>query len=88
MCGFVGCIFQKPQKMNTDMDNQINEMNTIITHRGPDDEGYYFDDYINFRFRRLSIIDIENGHQPLSYENERYWIIFNGEIYNNIELRK
>ena len=88
MCGFVGCMYQKPQMMNTDMDNKIHEMNTIITHRGPDDEGYYFDDYINFGFRRLSIIDIESGHQPLSYENDRYWIIFNGEIYNYIELRK
>ncbi|MGG0411613.1 hypothetical protein [Peribacillus simplex] len=43
---------------------------------------------MNFGFRRLSIIDIDNGNQPLSYENERYWIIFNGEIYNYIELRK
>jgi asparagine synthase (glutamine-hydrolysing) len=88
MCGFVGCMYNKPQKINTDMENQIKEMNTIITHRGPDDEGYYMDDYINFGFRRLSIIDIESGHQPLSYENERYWIIFNGEIYNYVELRK
>lgn len=69
------------------MNEQIKEMNTIITHRGPDDEGYYADEYIHFGFRRLSIIDIESGHQPLSYENERYWIIFNGEIYNYLELR-
>lgn len=63
-------------------------MNGLITHRGPDDEGYFFDDYVSFGFRRLSIIDLEAGHQPLSYENERYWIIFNGEIYNYIELRE
>lgn len=63
-------------------------MNSLIVHRGPDDEGYYSDQYINFGFRRLSIIDIDSGHQPLSDENERYWIIFNGEIYNYIELRK
>ncbi|MBU8878468.1 asparagine synthase (glutamine-hydrolyzing) [Bacillus sp. FJAT-29790] len=88
MCGFIGCMYHQPKKMNTDMDNQIKEMNNIITHRGPDDEGYYFDDYINFGFRRLSIIDIESGHQPLSYENDRFWIIFNGEIYNYLELRK
>lgn len=63
-------------------------MNDIITHRGPDDDGYYVDEHIQFGFRRLSIIDIESGHQPLTYENERYWIIFNGEIYNYVELRE
>ncbi|MDE8565777.1 asparagine synthase (glutamine-hydrolyzing), partial [Anoxybacillus rupiensis] len=50
--------------------------------------GYFFDEHVNFGFRRLSIIDLESGHQPLSYENERYWIIFNGEIYNYVELRE
>ncbi|MEC1742822.1 asparagine synthase (glutamine-hydrolyzing) [Schinkia azotoformans] len=88
MCGFVGCLYNKAQKSNRNMKNKINEMNTIITHRGPDSEGYYFDEHINFGFRRLSIIDLESGNQPLSYENERYWMIFNGEIYNYIELRE
>ena len=88
MCGFVGCMHHETKKMNTDMDMKFKEMNTLITHRGPDDEGYYMDDYVNFGFRRLSIIDIESGHQPLSFENDRYWIIFNGEIYNYIELRR
>ncbi|MGG6447408.1 asparagine synthase (glutamine-hydrolyzing) [Pseudobacillus badius] len=88
MCGFVGCIHHNPKKMNTKLMNRFRKMNSIITHRGPDDEGFYFDEYVNFGFRRLSIIDIESGHQPLSYENERYWIIFNGEIYNYIEIRQ
>ncbi|WP_019153632.1 asparagine synthase (glutamine-hydrolyzing) [Robertmurraya massiliosenegalensis] len=88
MCGFVGCVYNKPQKIKEDMKNKIKKMNTMITHRGPDSEGYYFDEYINFGFRRLSIIDIESGNQPISYENERYWMIFNGEIYNYIELRE
>ncbi|MDV7767546.1 MULTISPECIES: asparagine synthase (glutamine-hydrolyzing) [unclassified Peribacillus] len=88
MCGFVGCIQKYPKAINSNMKETIKKMNTIITHRGPDDEGYFFDDFVNFGFRRLSIIDIDNGNQPLSYENERYWIIFNGEIYNYIELRK
>lgn len=87
MCGFVGSIYHEPQKKKIDIQDQLKDMNNIITHRGPDDEGYYIDDYIKFGFRRLSIIDIESGHQPLSYENERFWIIFNGEIYNYIELR-
>ena len=87
MCGFVGCIYHQPQEIELDIDNLITDMNSMITHRGPDDEGYYFDDHINFAFRRLSIIDLESGHQPLSYENERYWIVFNGEIYNFLELK-
>ena len=88
MCGFVGCVHSKPKSIHSNIKESIKKMNTIITHRGPDDEGYFLDDFVNFGFRRLSIIDIENGNQPLSYENERYWIIFNGEIYNYIELRK
>ncbi|USK62401.1 asparagine synthase (glutamine-hydrolyzing) [Peribacillus asahii] len=88
MCGFVGCVHSEPKSIHSNIKESIKKMNTIITHRGPDDEGYFLDDFVNFGFRRLSIIDIENGNQPLSYENERYWIIFNGEIYNYIELRK
>ncbi|RTR28159.1 asparagine synthase (glutamine-hydrolyzing) [Robertmurraya yapensis] len=88
MCGFVGCMYNKPQKIEQDMKTKIEMMNSLITHRGPDSEGFYFDDYISFGFRRLSIIDIESGNQPLSYEDERYWMIFNGEIYNYLELRK
>lgn len=88
MCGFVGCMHAKPHDTTSEMEKKLKEMNTLITHRGPDDEGYYADEYVHFGFKRLSIIDIESGHQPLSYENERYWIIFNGEIYNHIELRE
>ncbi|PLR84428.1 asparagine synthase (glutamine-hydrolyzing) [Bacillus canaveralius] len=87
MCGFIGCVHEKAQAFQDDQKQQFKNMNKIITHRGPDDDGYYFDDHIQFGFRRLSIIDIESGHQPLTYENERYWIIFNGEIYNYVELR-
>jgi len=87
MCGFVGCIHHSSKKYTQEEINQFEKRNSIITHRGPDDEGYYMDDYVQFGFRRLSIIDVEAGKQPLSYENERYWIIFNGEIYNYLELR-
>ncbi|MBV8585060.1 MAG: asparagine synthase (glutamine-hydrolyzing) [Verrucomicrobia bacterium] len=58
-----------------------------IRHRGPDDEGYYFDDSLGFGFRRLSIIDLAGGHQPMSDSEEKIWTIFNGEIYNYRELR-
>ncbi|MBD8068579.1 asparagine synthase (glutamine-hydrolyzing) [Bacillus sp. PS06] len=88
MCGFIGCIHDQETVIDEKKKVQFEDMNTIITHRGPDDAGYYNDEHIQFGFRRLSIIDIEAGHQPLTYENERYWIIFNGEIYNYLELRQ
>jgi asparagine synthase (glutamine-hydrolysing) len=88
MCGFIGCVHDKEQNYRDDQKQQFKNMNDIITHRGPDDDGFYYDDHIQFGFRRLSIIDIECGHQPLTYENERYWIIFNGEVYNYLELRE
>ncbi|WP_078544422.1 asparagine synthase (glutamine-hydrolyzing) [Litchfieldia alkalitelluris] len=88
MCGFIGCMHDKETHIDDQKKALFEEMNTIITHRGPDDAGYYTDDFIQFGFRRLSIIDLEAGHQPLTYENERYWIIFNGEIYNYVELRQ
>lgn len=88
MCGFVGCIHGSDlNDHDLDYEKKIKEMNKLIVHRGPDDEGFFFDDHISFGFRRLSIIDVEKGHQPLSYENGRYWIVFNGEVYNYIELR-
>ncbi|MBU8919631.1 asparagine synthase (glutamine-hydrolyzing) [Bacillus sp. FJAT-29953] len=88
MCGFIGCVHDKTQNYRDEEKQLFKNMNDIIAHRGPDDDGYYYDDHIQFGFRRLSIIDIESGHQPLTYENERYWIIFNGEIYNYVELRE
>lgn len=88
MCGFIGCVHDIAQVYRDEQKQQFKNMNDIITHRGPDDDGFYYDEHIQFGFRRLSIIDIESGHQPLTYENERYWIIFNGEVYNYVELRE
>jgi asparagine synthase (glutamine-hydrolysing) len=88
MCGFIGCIHNKPFENSNDKQEKFKYMNDIITHRGPDDDGFFVDEHIQFGFRRLSIIDLEAGHQPLTYENERYVIIFNGEIYNYLELRE
>jgi asparagine synthase (glutamine-hydrolysing) len=59
-----------------------------IEHRGPDDEGFYFSGQVGLGFRRLSIIDLGGGHQPLCNEDESIWIVFNGEIYNYQELRQ
>jgi len=83
MCGFVGFVDKKIK------DNKIiKEMSKMIIHRGPDDENYYCDDDINLAFRRLSIIDLKNGRQPMYNEDESIVITFNGEIYNYQELKK
>ncbi|WP_349408349.1 asparagine synthase (glutamine-hydrolyzing) [Pseudalkalibacillus sp. SCS-8] len=87
MCGFVGYVSDHQIEAEDQEIKQLKKMTDVITHRGPDDEGHFYDEHIRFGFRRLSIIDLEGGNQPLSYENERYWIIFNGEIYNYVELR-
>lgn len=88
MCGFVGYLTDASQKDLRNKDWIASQMNRMIVHRGPDDEGYFKDDHIAMGFRRLSIIDLDSGHQPLSYANERFWLTFNGEIYNYLELRK
>ncbi|MFG6119506.1 MULTISPECIES: asparagine synthase (glutamine-hydrolyzing) [Thalassobacillus] len=88
MCGFIGVIRNDPEQMTEDKLHTFRRQNDYITHRGPDEEGFYHDEYISFGFRRLSIIDIDSGQQPLSYEDQRYWMVFNGEIYNYIELRE
>jgi asparagine synthase (glutamine-hydrolysing) len=66
----------------------IEAMTKSIRHRGPDDEGYHFDGALGFGFRRLSIIDLAGGHQPMSDREETVWVVFNGEIYNFKELRQ
>jgi asparagine synthase (glutamine-hydrolysing) len=88
MCGFIGYMLNNPATAEQQETEKLKNMTDIITHRGPDDSGYFVDQYVRFGFRRLSIIDIESGKQPLSYEDDRYWIIFNGEIYNYVEIRK
>lgn len=65
----------------------IRRMTQTIVHRGPDDEGYFFDGALGFGFRRLSIIDLAGGHQPMSDAEETVWVMLNGEIYNYKELR-
>jgi asparagine synthase (glutamine-hydrolysing) len=66
---------------------RVRAMADSITHRGPDDEGYFFDGSLGLGFRRLSIIDLAGGHQPMSDADETVWVAFNGEIYNFPELR-
>src|SRR6516164_11289410 len=66
----------------------IEAMTNSLVHRGPDDEGYYISGPLGFGFRRLSIIDLGGGHQPMSDHEGSVWVVFNGEIYNFRELRR
>ena len=66
----------------------IEKMAKSIAHRGPDDEGYYISGSVGLGFRRLSIIDLEGGHQPMSDAEGSVWVVFNGEIYNFPELKR
>lgn len=83
MCGFVGYINKEKDKKDN-----IKKMADLIAHRGPDSEGYYTDENIALGFRRLSIIDLNNGSQPIYNEDKSKVIIFNGEIYNFEPLRE
>jgi len=86
MCGITGKIFFSQEK-NIE-ESEIKRMTDVIQHRGPDDEGFYINKNVGLGFRRLSIIDLNTGHQPLSNESGSKWIVFNGEIYNFLELRR
>ena len=86
MCGIVGIIH--PEGKETVDFEILRAMNSSLTHRGPDDEGYWLDRNIGLGMRRLSIIDLEGGHQPISNEDGNVWTVFNGEIYNYLELRE
>jgi asparagine synthase (glutamine-hydrolysing) len=86
MCGICGIFHTDPtQRVER---AALAEMNNRIVHRGPDDDGFYTDRNLGVAMRRLSIIDIRTGHQPISNEDENFWIVYNGELYNHRELRK
>ena len=79
ICGFTGKLENR--------EDVLKRMTAVITHRGPDSEGFYADDSVNMGFRRLSIIDLDSGHQPIYNEDKTLVLTFNGEIYNYKELR-
>jgi asparagine synthase (glutamine-hydrolysing) len=86
VCGICGKLtFDRAASVPTAL---LKAMADTIHHRGPDDEGYYVSGPVGFGFRRLSIIDLNTGHQPISNEDGTVWIVFNGEIYNYQELRR
>lgn len=81
MCGICGIVGESNE-------NLIRRMTETMIHRGPDDEGFYLDENISLGVRRLAIIDLETGHQPIFNEDNSVCVILNGEIYNFQELRK
>lgn len=83
MCGIAGFMGQVENKADV-----IRNMTEVITHRGPDSDGFFTDDNISMGFRRLSIIDLGAGHQPIYNEDKSLVLTFNGEIYNYKDLRK
>ena len=80
MCGINGILNFDQSKVD---ENQLIKMRDSLEHRGPDDAGIFIDENIGLGHRRLSIIDTSSlGHQPFISENKRYYLVFNGEIYN------
>ena len=85
MCGIVGMLDLQGRTVDQAW---IDSMNGSIVHRGPDDSGSYVRGSVGLGMRRLSIIDVAGGHQPVYNEDKSVWVVFNGEIYNHLELRR
>jgi asparagine synthase (glutamine-hydrolysing) len=85
VCGIAGVIGRREEVIDAD---DVHRMCQTITHRGPDDEGIYIQGPVGLGIRRLSIIDVSNGSQPIHNEDGTIWVVFNGEIYNFLELRR
>src|SRR4029077_11843778 len=86
MCGIAGA-FHFDNKRRVD-ETVLREMTRVLSHRGPDGEGLYIEDNIGLGHRRLAVIDLSTGRQPMISEDKNLVIVFNGEIYNYIELRE
>src|SRR5258707_13750957 len=85
MCGIVGIV----RNDKSDVDQALLErMSAAIRHRGPDDDGFYLNGAVGLGMRRLAIIDLKGGQQPVHNQDRTAWIVFNGEIYNYLELRE
>ncbi|NJM15037.1 MAG: hypothetical protein HC896_06360 [Bacteroidales bacterium] len=85
MCGVAGIISFKNEPVQQ---ATIGNMLSRIYHRGPDESGMYLNNGVGIGNVRLSIIDLAGGQQPISDESGNYWIVFNGEIFNYIELSR
>jgi asparagine synthase (glutamine-hydrolysing) len=85
MCGIAGIV--SSDKLRANDADRVVDMRDILAHRGPDDAGLFVDDCAALGHRRLSIVDLAAGQQPLANEDETVWISFNGEIYNHADVR-
>ncbi len=85
MCGIAGIVSLGDKPV---FEQELRDMCAAIVHRGPDDQGFYVSANAGLGMRRLSIIDLESGRQPVHNEDGSVWVVFNGEIYNYCELRK
>ena len=90
MCGIAGFADSSISNVRTpEADfSLVHTMCEVIRHRGPDDEGVHAEPGVGLGMRRLSIIDLSTGHQPIHNEDQTVWVVFNGEIYNYRELRR
>ena len=85
MCGIAGIVAS--DALRDDERARLTRMRDVLTHRGPDEAGLHVDEFAGLAHRRLSIVDLAKGHQPLSNEDGTIWIAFNGEIYNHADIR-
>ncbi|NCA68123.1 MAG: hypothetical protein EOM87_08695 [Clostridia bacterium] len=86
MCGFIG-MFKNDALLTLEDKHDIEKMSALISHRGPDQNACVFHAHAGFGFRRLSIIDLSGGDQPYVSPDGRYTSVYNGEVYNYLELR-
>src|SRR5207245_2404245 len=84
MCGICGILNLSRDRLPAE---DLQAMTSVLGHRGPDDQGKLVSGPVALGFRRLSILDLSRGHQPMCNEERNVWIAFNGEIYNDAELR-
>ncbi|HXD33650.1 MAG TPA: asparagine synthase (glutamine-hydrolyzing) [Pyrinomonadaceae bacterium] len=85
MCGIAGIVRNEGRDVDQEL---VRRMTNAIRHRGPDEDGFYFNGPVGLGMRRLSIIDLKGGQQPIHNQDRSAWIMFNGEIYNYLELRE
>lgn len=88
MCGICGKLYFQGISNSNELNSTLEGMTDALKHRGPDNYGYYSDGSVGLGFRRLSVIDLQTGDQPMANEDKSIWIVFNGEIYNYRDIRK
>jgi len=85
MCGIAGIVHSEAGAVDKDL---VHRMCSLLARRGPDGDGFFFDDHVGLSMRRLAIIDVQTGQQPITNESRTLWVVFNGELYNYQELRR